>query len=138
LCASRSRPIQALRRVANGLEQARVRSPAGEVAHDDALESVVAVPRAQRPIDEGGALTRLAEPRVDSARVVIGPRVGLHATADPLGGAAQPVEVHVAADGLDLARPGHALGRDQLGAGAVLGLGAQHEARIVRVGACIS
>src|SRR5262249_34859043 len=42
----------------------------------------------------------------------------------------EPVEVHVADDGVDRAGAGHEVGRDHLGAGAVLGLGGQHEARI--------
>ena len=75
----------------------------------------------------------VADARVDGARVVVGAGVGLDAAAHPLGGAAEAVEVGVADDGVDGADARDELGRDHLGARAVLGLGREHEARIAGV-----
>jgi hypothetical protein len=66
-------------------------------------------------------------------RVGVGAGVRLDAAADPLGRCAQPIEVGVAADGVDGAGALDQFRCHHLRAGAVLRLGAQHEARIVRV-----
>ena len=97
------------------------------------LERLVAKARAQRAIDPGRDRPGLAAARVDGARVGVGALVRLDAAEHPLGARVQPVEIQVHRDRVD--RPGgpHHLGRHQLGAGAVLGLGRQDEARIADV-----
>ena len=60
------------------------------------------------------------------------PWVRLHATAEPFGRAREPVEIGVADDGVDDSRVGDDLGRDQLGARSVFGLGRQQKSQIAR------
>ena len=59
--------------------------------------------------------------------------IGLDTSADPFGGGAEAVEVDVTADRVDVTGGRDALGRDHLGAGTVLGFGAEDEAGIVRI-----
>ena len=87
----------------------------------------------RRPIEDAGPLARLAEPGVDRPRIVVRPVVRLRAAADPLGGRAQTVEVHVAADRIDGASGLDTFWGDQLRASPMLGFGPQHESGIVDV-----
>lgn len=112
------------------LPQAGVGQARGQVAHDQPEQSGVVVARAQGAIEALGDGARLADARVDRPRVRVTPRIGLDALAHPLGGAGQAVEVGVTHDGLDGADARDQRRVDHLGAGAVLGLLREHEARI--------
>src|SRR5690606_16731336 len=72
-----------------------------EEADEEALEAVVARAAAERTVEELPELARLAEARVDRARVGVGARVRLLTAADPLRRGAEPVEVAVATDRVD-------------------------------------
>jgi hypothetical protein len=106
---------------------------ADQVADHRPLERVVAKPGAQRVIDAGADGPGRADPGVDRAGVLIGARVRLAAAEDPLGRGVQAVQIDVGEDRVDRADLAHQVGRDHLGAGAVLGLGGQHEAAIAAV-----
>ena len=94
------------------------------------LQRLVAKARAQGPIDPIRDRPGLAPARVDGARVGVRALVRLDAAEHPLGAGIQPVQIQVHRDRVDRARRPHHVGRDQLGAGAVLGLRRQDEARI--------
>ena len=119
-------------RAIDRLPERGVAEPAGEVAHDEAEERRVARAGAQRAVEALPDRARGAGARVDGARVVVRAGVGLGAAAQPLGGAAKPVEVGVAHDRVDRADARDDLGRHHLGAGAVLGLRGEDEARVAR------
>ena len=68
-----------------------------------------------------------------ASRVVVAPRIRLDAAAHPFRRAGQSVEVGVTDDRIDRADALHQLGIDHLRTCAVLGLGRQHEARVVAV-----
>ena len=100
---------------------------------DEAEERLIARPRPARAIDADGAGAGPADARADGARVDVPARLRRDAAAHPLRAAREAVEVAVAHDGVDLARARDELGGDDLGAGAVLGLRREQEARIARV-----
>ena len=84
------------------------------------LQRLVAKARAQGAIDPRRDRPGLAPARVDGARVGVRAFVRLDAAEHPLRARIQPVEIQVHRDGVDRTRGAHHLGRDQLGAGAVL------------------
>ncbi len=104
-----------------------------QVLHHAVLQRLVAEARPQRPIDARRDRPGLAAARVDGARVGVRALVRLDPAEHPLGPRIQPVEIQVHRDRVDRTRGAHHLGCHQLGAGPVLGLGRQDEARIVRV-----
>ena len=102
-----------------------------EVADDEAEERLIARARAERAIDARRRWGRACRCACRSARASSSAaRVGLDAAAHPFGGAGEAVEVDVADDGVDVAGARDELGRHHLGAGAVLGLRREDEARI--------
>ena len=117
----------------DGAPERGVGEAAGEVADDEAEERGVARAGAQGAVDALADGAGGADAGVDGARVVVGAGVGLAAAAEPLGGAAEAVEVGVADDGVDRADARDDLGGDHLGAGAVLGLRGEDEARVAPV-----
>ncbi len=87
----------------DGAPERGVAQAVGEVADDEAVEGGVARARAKRAVEAQADGAGLRGARVDGAGVVVGAGVRLDAAAQPLGGAAETVEVGVADDGVDRA-----------------------------------
>ena len=113
--------------------QRRVVEARRQVPHDEAEERVSRGRARRARSNRWPTGLGVNGARVNRARVVVGARVGLDAAAQPLGRAAQAVEVGVADDGVRRPDARDDLGRDHLGAGPVLGLGGENEARVVAV-----
>jgi hypothetical protein len=86
-----------------------------------------------RSVESLPGWAREADASIDRASVVVGAKIRLFSVSDPFCGTTKAVKVRVADNRVYMSHTMYHFGGNHLGASSVLGLGAQNEARILRI-----